>query len=159
MTRRESHRTAGFTLLEVLIAFAVASISLAVIFNASLESLAGVAVASRYEQAVSRARSHLDSVGANLAVRDVSGDDGSGFRWRERVRVIETSRLRQDGAPGAAAGGVTVVTLYAITVHIMWREAGATREVRLDSTRLGSATEAAVPGILPEVEDAQIPEN
>ena len=150
---------AGFTLLEVLIAFVIASLALSVVFGAGLESLRGVAIASRYEQAVSRARSHLDAAGARLVVRDEQGDDGSGFRWHETIRAVETSRLHEGSTPATRFGAPATLTLYAITARITWRDGKSAREVRLDTSRLGAAAADAWSGTQLETEAPPIPED
>ena len=49
----------GFTLLEVLVAFIIAALALAVLFHAGLSGVQAAQSASHYEQAIARARSHL----------------------------------------------------------------------------------------------------
>lgn len=128
----------GFTLLEVLVAFVIAAIALSVLFSGSLGGLASVRVASGYEQAVARARSHLAAEGVSLVPGDRQGDDGGGYRWRVRVRPIDAIKKRiGEVQPGAAEGNAIVVTLYAIEVIVSWESAGRVREVRLDGERLG----------------------
>lgn len=134
MTRAER----GFTLLEVLVAFIIAAIALSVLFSGSLSGLASVRVASAYEQAVTRARSHLAAEGVSLVPGDRQGDDGGGFRWHVRVRPIDAVKKQiGEAPPGAAGGNALVITLYAIEVIVSWESAGRTRDVRLDSERLG----------------------
>jgi general secretion pathway protein I len=132
-----AQRTAGFTLLEVLIAFIITALALAALMRASVSGLSATRVATRYEEAVARARSHLTAVthGAMLVPGDNQGDDG-GFHWRVRVTPIATitsqplSPLRQSNVP---------TTLYAVSVWIIWRDGGTSREVRLDTEQIGRA--------------------
>jgi general secretion pathway protein I len=130
----------GFSLLEMLIALVIAAIALVTMFRAATEGIRAVAVAARYQEATSRARSHLDSVSANLAVGEHEGDDGGGFRWRVLVSAVDSTG--KSGGKQDAAGSpipstdMLVVTLYATTVWISWREGGHDRVVRLDSKRL-----------------------
>lgn len=88
MSSRAGER--GFTLLEVLIAFAIAALALSVLFRATGSGLGSARAASRYEEAVVRARSHLAAIthDAALAAGDASGDDGGGFQWRLSVRPL-----------------------------------------------------------------------
>src|SRR3954463_7816951 len=118
-------RGAGFTLLEVLIAFAIAALALATLLQGDLLGLRSTQLAGRTEEALARARSRLAAVEARPVLPlDQRGDDGGGLAWRLRV------------VPEANAGGLT---LYAVTVAVSWREGGAAREVRLETQRLGVA--------------------
>ena len=77
----------GFTLLEVVVAFAIAALALSVLFRAATGGMTAVATAGRYEEAVSRAKSHLAAIGHEGAITEgeTEGDDGSGFHWRIRI--------------------------------------------------------------------------
>ena len=138
-------RAAGFTLLEVLIAFVIAAIALSVLFSGSLNGLIAVQAATGYEQAVSRARSRLDAESVGLTPGDREGDDGGGFHWRVRVSPVETfeGRPRADeAAPPSPEGARAGVTLYAIDVAVSWSAGGRTRVVQLASERLGVSARA-----------------
>ena len=76
----------GFTLLEVLVAFAIAALALGVMFRAIGTGLGSAAVAARYQQALSRARSHL----ATATVRLVPGTRIR--RGRRRLRLARAHR-------------------------------------------------------------------
>jgi prepilin-type N-terminal cleavage/methylation domain-containing protein len=129
-------RQRGFSLLEVLIALIIAGLALATLFRAAGESIHGTAVAARYQEAVSRARSRLDAVGASLQTAEQSGDDGGGFHWRTLARPLaSTGKLDSGGRPTASTDAL-VVSLYAVTVWVTWREGPRTRTLRLDSQRL-----------------------
>jgi general secretion pathway protein I len=127
--------TAGFTLLEVLIAFIIASLAIAAMVHAVSNSLTSSRAAAHYQEAVSRARSHLDVSmhGTALVPADTQGDDGGGFHWHLRVTpaASTTSQL-----PGFARRTATTVTLYAVSVTISWHDGQSTREVRLDGARV-----------------------
>ena len=126
----------GFTLLEVLVALAIAGLALGVLFQGAVAGLAATQSAGRYEEALERARSHLAALSRTLAPVDDEGDDGGGYRWRHRVAPIATDasalgRLR----PSQAAG--PPITLYAVSVAITWTGDGGQRGVTLDTERLG----------------------
>jgi general secretion pathway protein I len=135
MSDKPLHQEAGFTLLEVVVAVAIASLALVVLFQAGAGGLFASDTASRAEEAVARAQSHLAAVGrdAGLVAGEFSGDDGGGFRWRLRVRPDETR-------PGE--GVLTGVTLYDVEVTVSWPSRGRDRSVSLRTFRLGGA----VPG-------------
>ncbi len=64
------------------------------------------------------------------------GDDGAGFHWHVLVRSMDsTGKQDAAGKPLPNTDGL-VVTLYAVSVSISWREGRNERLVRLDSRRL-----------------------
>ena len=104
-------RPPGFTLLEILVAFAIAALALTALTAAVAGSLRSSRAASTTEQAISRAQSRLAA--ASLApLGERSGDDGGGYHWREVVR--------QAGRSGTAV-------LYDIAVEITWTVDGPHR--------------------------------
>ena len=102
----------GFTLLEVLVAFVIAALALAVLYSGGIEGLAATRLASRRDEALARAAARLEAMchGARLAPGLQSGDDGSGFSWRTQVQVADSAMLaarrRRGSAPEAAADPV-----------------------------------------------------
>ena len=132
----------GFTLLEVLIAFVIAALALGVLFDAGLSALRAARAASRYEQAIARARSHLAlAVHASpLVAGDWQGDDGGGFIWHLSVTPLASTAVRPVNAVSLRAMSSFPVTLCAVSVRIAWRDGGASREVRLDTEQIAQGT-------------------
>ena len=119
----------GFTLLEVLVAFIIAALALGVLFHGALTGLHGARAAGRYAEALSHARSHLAALGQGtaLAPGETEGDDGGGFRFRQRV------------VPVAQAMPAGAVTLYAVRLTLFWSEGGTTRSVDLVTQRVAAS--------------------
>lgn len=117
-----ARRDAGFTLLEVLVAFVIAALALGVLFEGAVGTLRIQHAADRAEQALSRARSHLATIGHGVALRPTrqEGNDGSGFRWRLTIRPVATVPAGGSGGGGAAAGRLV---LYAVQVEESWTAA------------------------------------
>ncbi|MGA8191751.1 MAG: type II secretion system protein [Acetobacteraceae bacterium] len=134
--RTPGARQRGFTLLEVLIALVIAGIALATVFRAASENISATGAAARYQEAVSRARSHLDGTSVNLTFGEQEGDDGGGFHWRTVVRPVESTGKQDSAGRPVAPTDSLVITLCAVTVWINWREGTHARTVRLDSERL-----------------------
>jgi prepilin-type N-terminal cleavage/methylation domain-containing protein len=126
----------GFTLLEVVVALAIAGLALVGLFRAGSGGLFAVDTAARGEEAVQRAQSHLAAVGRDAALTegDFTGDDGGGYRWTLRVRPLSTRQsLAQDGISSATT------TLFNVEVAISWPARAGERSVVLRTLRLGSA--------------------
>jgi general secretion pathway protein I len=125
---------AGFTLLEVLVAFAIAALAVGVLMQGATGGLRAVRVAGRVEEATSRARSHMAALGHSgpLLPGTQSGDDGDGYRWRTSIVLLGSQPLGEvaQGAPVSRLG------LYAVAVAISWTDGDKRRQVELDSRRL-----------------------
>ncbi len=133
---------AGFTLLEVLIAFAIAGLALAALAQGVVAGLAATQGATRIEEALVRARSRLAAIdGGTLRPGERRGEDGGGFAWRERVSPLASAALpAAEGFPGAVAATPPArVALFAVTVEVAWQQGGRQRSVVLESRRLGPA--------------------
>ncbi len=125
----------GFTLLEVVVALAIAALALVGLFQAGSGGLFAADTAARAEEAVQRAQSHLAAIGrdAALVAGDSDGDDGGGYRWRLRVQPIATRPVgTADNLPA------TTITLFDVEVGVSWHARGHDRAVVLKTLRLGS---------------------
>jgi general secretion pathway protein I len=132
----------GFTLLEVLIALAIAGAALAVLFNAGLTGLLATQAASHYEQAIARARSHLTMAvhASPLVAGDWQGDDGGGFAWHLRVAPLASTAVRPAFAVTPRASSSFPLTLYSVSVSVGWHDGSGIREVRLDTEQIGQGS-------------------
>ncbi len=109
----------GFTLLEVLVAFVIAALALGVLFHGAIEGLAAVRLADRSAEALSRARSHLASVGHGVPLRTeaLQGEDGGGFTWSLRLRPLGAAPMLQGGGD---AQHPAHETLFEVRVTESW---------------------------------------
>jgi len=130
-------RTAGFTLLEVVIALAIAALALVVLFRAGGEGLFAADSAARAEEAVERAQSHLAAVGhdAALLAGESEGEDGDGYRWHVRVQPVASWPIATTTNRGAPA----FATLFDVEVAETWPGRGHDRAVTLRTRRIGVA--------------------
>lgn len=135
MSVRHSSADAGFTLLEVVVAVAIAGLALVGLFQAGSGGVFAVDTAAHAEEALQRAQSHLAAIGRDAALvqGDTTGDDGDGYRWRLQVEPVSQRR-------GVAADGVTPqnTTLFSVEVAISWESRGHQRAVVLRTLRLGT---------------------
>lgn len=132
-----ARESGGFTLLEVVIALAIAGLALVGLFRAGSSGLIAVDTAARAEEAVQRAQSHLAAVGRDAALveGESTGDDGGGYRWTLRV---QPRAARQSSGPDGNSS--SNMTLYDVEVAISWPAMVGERSVVLKTFRLGTGT-------------------
>ena len=132
MTCKPHRREHGFTLLEVLIAFVIASLALGALSQGAAGGLQSARVSGHYQEALSRARSRLATLGTPVP-GEQSGDDGGGYSWRVRVAPLATTGRAREGIDPMRPGRAV---LLGVTVRISWRMDGGEREVALATQRV-----------------------
>ncbi len=136
---RRAHRRgcAGFSLLEVLVAFAILAITLGVLMQIFSRALSTTAVSGSYARAAELAEATLAEAGAAVPLEegDYSGEAEGGMTWALRITQIDVADLFPDQAPP--------VTPYRVTATAYWGERGAERQFSLATLRLGPALEDA----------------
>lgn len=127
---RLSNTCRGMTLLEVLVAFVVLSLAMAVIMQIFSGGMRNGRLAGTYSRAVFLAQSKLAAAGVEqpLAVGEGSGQAGDDLRWRITVAPYD------DG--GAADRLLLPARLYQVRVRVGWSEEGRERQIELSSLRL-----------------------
>jgi prepilin-type N-terminal cleavage/methylation domain-containing protein len=135
----------GFTLLEVLVAFVISSLSLIVLFRGAGEGLTSVRVAGEYQQAVSLMRSKLAEFGQSSAALTpgfYEGDaDDPSYHWVISIRSlgnigsVQPLPRYKSTAPGLRHAPPT--TLFSIDLAISWVEQGRRRQYEITTNRLG----------------------
>jgi general secretion pathway protein I len=139
MLAEPSSQDGGFTLLEVVVALAVAALAIVGLFHAASGGLLAVNTAGRVEEAVQRAQSHLAAVGRSAALiqGEFTDDDGGGYHWRLRARPVAHRQVAAaDGNPNVPASA----TLFDVEVAISWPGRSGERSVVLRTMRLGATT-------------------
>lgn len=94
-TPSSPHRTAGFSLLEVLVAFTLFALAMGVLMQIFSRGVNGAVLADRYARATMYAESKLAAVGLEDAIKEgsSSGKFDDDFAWQVTVRPY------QDPAP------------------------------------------------------------
>lgn len=113
-------RDAGFTLLEVMVAFVIMALASVLLYQAGIGSARQCLAAARTQEALARAQSRLASIGTLTPLRPLQagGDDGGGYSWQLRI------------TPAQSAGGLT---LY----DVQLTERYGARALTLATKRLG----------------------
>jgi general secretion pathway protein I len=129
---RRQRAARGFTLLEVVVALAIAGLALVGMFEAASGGLLAAADAGRVEEAVERAQPHLATFGRVSAIVSGAqeGDDGGGYHWQLSATPLAVQPQTFDGRPTSAT------TLFDVKVAITWRDGGRKRAVVLDTRRI-----------------------
>ena len=130
----------GFTLIEVLVAFMILTLSLSVLFRIFSGGLNNVAVAGKYAQAVLVAESQLALVGHNepLRVGQSYGESAERFRWR---RTVESYVPWEDDTASTLP-----VSAYHVTVEVSWTHNGRDQQITLNSLRVQPRPSGEGPG-------------
>ena len=123
---------AGFTLLEIIVALAIAGLALVGLFRAGSDGMLAVDTAAHVDEAMERAQSHLAALGRVGAITPgkTEGDDGGGYRWQVSARPLAAW-------PVGSGAATTTVTLFEVEISISWKAGGRRRSAVLSSLRLG----------------------
>ena len=122
-------RQHGFSLLEVLVAFAILSVSLGVLLQAFATGLRNAGMADDYTQATLYAESILAAYGREqpLSAGVREGPINDRFSWRGAVSAY-AENMPDPEKPRMRA--------WRISVQVFWRGLAQTRSVTLETLRL-----------------------
>ena len=117
---------AGFSLVEVVVAFAVLALALGVLYQIFSSTARQAILVQHYSRALAVADAKLTETGINDALAGGETDDG--FRWQRSVEAY---------APGdELAAPPAGLRAYRITVEVRWSHDGGERTVALGTVRL-----------------------
>lgn len=120
-------RQAGFSLLEVLVAFSILAASLSVLFAVFSRGLQSASLTAEYQQAVSLAQREMN----RLLVLDVlrtgiREGDVDRYRWRTTVEPSDHGRAAVDDPLQALD----------VTVDVSWREGRNDRNISVTTVAI-----------------------
>ena len=126
---RKTGAQRGLTLIEVVVAFVVASLSVVAVMRIFSTGLAGSQVTADYMTAAMIAEARLAEVGVVVPLRPgtAEGQAGERFAW-----ALEVERLPQDE-------DTPVMEAFAVTATVLWRDGDDVRRFSLSSMRSHAA--------------------
>jgi general secretion pathway protein I len=127
MPEAASPRERGFTLIEVLVAVAIAALVLLPLLHGFSKALDGAADSEAYEEAVAIAQSELAMLGTGAPLAEEKGFT------REDGRFTIAASVHRYPLGDASA----YVVPYELSVAVSWGEGRRHRSVTLQTLRLG----------------------
>jgi len=130
--------TAGFTLIEILVALALLGLTIGAVASVMSNSARGYTAANNVQTALSLAEDKLESTGVTGALR--AGQTEGRFDGRFSWRVAVTNY--QDKPPAASAPSPLTeapdgLGLFRIEVTVGWRDGVRESRIALSTVRLG----------------------
>jgi general secretion pathway protein I len=130
MPRRGGRRLqGGFSLLEVVVAFAILALSLGVLLQIFSSAMNATSLSGTYSRAAALAEARLDLVGVEIPL-EPGGDAGAtddGFRWQLVIDYYELNDPEWEAS----------LQPYLLKSIVSWDTAEGTREVVLSTLRVG----------------------
>lgn len=127
-------RQAGFTLLEVVAAFAILAIGLGLAMQAATGAMQQSRQAAEHTRAALHARSVLDTLGVGEPLEEgsYSGEFADGYSWSAEVGPYE---LSEEELPLGFDPALGAVRLLHIELVIEWERGERTAQARFTSLR------------------------
>jgi len=115
--------SAGFSLLEMIVALSILALALGALYQATGGATRNISTDEKYAYGVELARSLLADNGRVPATgKSAAGETSGGFSWHVKTTPINFQRRSQSGT-----------LLHEIEVGVNWADGGRRREVVLNS--------------------------
>lgn len=127
-------RGAGFSLLEVIVAFAILALTLGALYQVLSSAARQAVLVQRYTAAVALAESRIAEAGSgrSLARSNETGVSGRHFHWRRTIQPYSTE--------DELAQAESALVRFRIVVEVRWEDDGTPRSVVLSTVRLRRST-------------------
>jgi general secretion pathway protein I len=105
----------GFTLIEILVAISILSISLVVILQLFSGGLKSSRLSEQYTSGIFHAKEKIEELllSTEFSEEDGQGEFGDSFRWKSKIVRIEQAEEEESRLP---------FNTFNITVDVMWDE-------------------------------------
>jgi general secretion pathway protein I len=128
MLKRSFLKSRGFTLLEVLVAFSILTVSLGVLFQIFSKGTSAVILGNEYSQAIIIAQSRLASAGIE---GEYSGEENETYRWTTTIRPYDSGDDLETNFG---------ISRREIEIVVDWYSQGKKHSVKLNTLKLIPAT-------------------
>ncbi len=150
-------REAGFSLLEVVVAFAILALSLGLLIQVFSQAMNTTVLSGTYSRAATLAEARLNSVGVEIDLEPGthSGEPEDGLGWQVSIEPYDPGELPWEPA----------LEPLLVTAVVFWDDARGRRQVSLSTLRLTdssgdlgfSASPNAAQPAVPNAPNAEIP--
>ena len=132
----------GFTLLEVIIAFAISALAVSLLYQGVSGGLGAAQMAGKTTEAVLLARSHLAAIGhgSPIVQQESSGVDGDGYSWKLHIRPLQSREMNISDSDRANDTKPTNAVLFDVQVTESWQDGPRTRAITIDTHRFDMKT-------------------
>ena len=119
----------GFTLIEVLVAMMILSISLTVILQLFSGGLKAAGMSENYTRAVFYAREQMEAIllAEEFESGTWKGEFDDDFRWKSDIVWLEPSEEEKDRIP---------LDIFSITVKVIWNEGPNEKSFEIGTLKL-----------------------
>lgn len=143
MRHRPDTQQGGFSLLEILVAFAILGLSLGVLLNIFSSGLRAAIVAEDYQDALAIAEAQMAKVGleTDLAVGSTTGVVFNKFNWTVSVSPLQLVQKKAESNVLSQDPTLNMLP-YDVQVSVTWSEGEDQRELLLNSVRIAKTKDA-----------------
>jgi general secretion pathway protein I len=124
----------GFSLIEVLVAFAILTLALGVLLPLFSNGFRSLSVSEQYTRAAVLAESRMAAIGRETSLEEgeQAGESEQGFQWRTEVTRYEPLDDTEEFVP--------LVQAFVATVEVYWQDGDKRRALTLNSLKLRPAS-------------------
>ncbi|HCU90363.1 MAG TPA: hypothetical protein DGR97_10480 [Gammaproteobacteria bacterium] len=130
----------GFTLLEVIVAFAIAAITLGILSQIFGQGARNLTLAGDYDHALTLANSLLTEYSTRTIDKETSYSENTGqFHWAVSIEPHSVREAAPSLSPSETLPPADRLRLMKINVNVAWRRHTTPRSINLSSLRLVSS--------------------